>query len=84
MGVISKIRDTADEKVDNVMALATARAMENYYPRWCEICGVEDPHDIDWTLPCIEVESMLCNPVNLKLIKGGKKRDEFLAKLSTD
>ena len=84
MGIISKMRDNADEKINNVMDLATANTMESYYPRWCEISGVEDPHDIDWTIPCIEVESRLCDPRNLKKIRGGKHTQEFLELLSSD
>lgn len=83
-GIITKLRDNADEKIDNVMALATAKAMENYYPRWCKISGVSNPKEIDWTIPCIEVESRLCDPRNLKLIRGGEHTPEFLEKLSSD
>lgn len=84
MGVIAKIRDKADDKIDSVLDLATAKAYEGYYDRWREICGVEDNHDIDWNLPCIEIERLLCDPRNLKMIKKGKHTDDFLKMLSTD
>ena len=84
MGVISNIRDSADEKIDNVFALATAKAMENYYPRWRELSECEDDEGIKWDLPCIELESRLCNPKNLKMIRGGKHTPEFLELLSSD
>lgn len=83
-GIITRIRDTADDKIANIMDLATAKTMENYYPRWRTICGVEDNRDIDWSKPCIELESRLCDPRNLKKIRNGKHTKEFLESLSTD
>lgn len=84
MGVISKIRDSADDKIDTAFNLATAEVMRNYYPRWCEISEVENPDNIDYTIPCIELESKLCDPRNLKMIRRGKHTQEFLERLNSD
>lgn len=84
MGVVSKIRDKADDKVDDAFNLATAKAYEGYYNRWMELCGVSNIDEIDWKLPCIEIESKLCDPRNLKMIKKGAHTKEFLELLSSD
>ena len=84
MGIISKVRDKADDKVDAVLDMATAKAYEGYYARWMEICEVQTKEEIDYTLPCIEIESKLCDPRNLKMIKKGKHTGDFLKLLSSD
>lgn len=82
--IIEKIRDNADEKINNVLNLAHANTMKNYIPRWLGICGVKTIDEIDFTIPCIEIESKLCDPRNLKRIKGGKHTSEFLELLTSD
>lgn len=84
MEIVEKIRDKADEKIDNAFEIATVKTMQNYIPRWLEICGVDTIDDIDFTIPCIEVEVKLCDPRNLKKIRGGKHTNEFLELLSSD
>ncbi len=84
MEIIEKMRDVADEKIDNAFEVATVKMMKKHVPRWLEICGVDTVDDIDFTIPCIEVESKLCDPRNLKKIRGGEHTDEFLELLSSD
>lgn len=84
MGFVSNLRDKADEKIDNVMRITLSNTMKNYAERWRELSGAETNDGINWELACIDIEAQLCDPRNLKLIKGGKHRDEFLAKLNSD
>lgn len=60
------------------------KCYEHYYKRWRELSGVKINQRIDFKLPCIEVESKLCDPRNLKMIKNGKHTADFLKLLSTD
>lgn len=82
--IIEKIRDNADEKIDNILNIAHANTMQNYIPRWKQISNAETVDDIDFSIPCIEIESKLCDPRNLKRIKGGKHTPEFLELLTSD
>lgn len=84
MGLITKIRDKADDKVDTVLDMATAKCYEGYYNQWMEYCGVQTKEEIDYKLPCVELESKLCDPRNLKMIKNGKHTEDFLKLLSSD
>lgn len=59
----------------------TARARASYMQRWRIMSGGLD-HEIDYNNPQIELEFMLCDVDNIRLVYKGRHRDEFLAKLS--
>ena len=87
MALFKKNRQTkelAEDSLDKLLDKATMRCYEHYYKRWRELSGVKINQRIDFKLPCIEIESKLCDPRNLKMIKNGKHTADFLKLLSTD
>lgn len=75
-----KVNDKVQEALNN----ATAEAYKKHYDRWMKLSHCHHPSQIDYTIPQIELESKLCDIYNLKLIKNGKRRDEFLELLSPE
>ena len=87
MALFKKNRQTkelAEDSLDKLLDKATMKCYEHYYRRWRELSGVKINQRIDFKLPCIEIESKLCDPRNLKMIKNGKHTADFLKLLSTD
>lgn len=87
MALFKKNRQTkvlAEDSLDRLLDKATMKCYEHYYKRWRELSGVKINQRIDFKLPCIEIESKLCDPRNLKMIKNGKHTADFLKLLSTD
>lgn len=87
MALFKKNRQTkelAEDSLDRLLDKATMKCYEHYYRRWRELSGVKINQRIDFKLPCIEIESKLCDPRNLKMIKNGKHTADFLKLLSTD
>lgn len=77
-------KELAEDSLDRLLDKATMKCYEHYYKRWRELSGVKINQRIDFKLPCIEIESKLCDPRNLKMIKNGKHTADFLKLLSTD
>lgn len=73
-----------DNKVQDALNNATIEAQKKYYDRWMKLSHCHHPSQIDYSIPQIELESKLCDIYNIKLIKNGKRRDEFLAILSPE
>lgn len=71
-------------KIDDALDMATAQAQKKYYPRWMELSFCNTPNLIKWDDPQISLEAKLCDIRNLRLIKKGKRRDEFLAILTDE
>ena len=87
MALFKKNRQTkelAEDSLDRLLDKATMKCYEHYYKRWRQLSGVKINQRIDFKLPCIEIESKLCDPRNLKMIKNGKHTADFLKLLSTD
>lgn len=87
MALFKKNRQTkelAEDSLDRLLDKATMKCYEHYYKRWRNLSGVKINQRIDFKLPCIEIESKLCDPRNLKMIKNGKHTADFLKLLSTD
>lgn len=78
------VKDSYDEKIDNALDNATIEAYKKYYPRWRAICDVSTNDDIDFKNPYVELESKLCDVRNLKMIRKGLHRDDFLKLLSDE
>lgn len=57
--------------------MVTQRTREKYLPRWCEICGVSDPMQIDYNNPFVKIEFYLCDFRILKSIKKEAGRQKF-------
>ena len=70
-------KQKVSDKVEDALDKATAEAQRKYYPRWMAGSGTNNPKYIKWDDPQISLECKLCDPRNLKLIRGGKNRDKF-------
>ena len=87
MGFFKKDRQSkaiAEDTLDKLLDKVTRDCYQHYYKRWRELSGVKINQRIDFKIPCIEIESKLCDPRNLKMIKNGKHTDDFLQLLSSD
>ena len=74
---INKKKEQAGDLFDRAMDNITAHAQKGYYKRWREKSGCNSAVNINWDDPQISLEAKLCDPRNLKLLRGGKHRDEF-------
>lgn len=70
-------KERYEERVNNALDRATFEAQKKYYKQWMARSGCNHPNFIKWDDPHISLECKLCDIRNLKLIKGGKRRDEF-------
>ena len=77
MKIVEEITYKLNEKKGGVLAQVRAK----HYPRWCEVCGVTDPADIDYSNPFVKIEWLLCDPGWLHAIKTPKGVEEFLNRL---
>lgn len=65
-------KDKIDDLHDNVSLQVRAKFLDD----WCEICGVDDPKDIDYNEPHVAIEFLLCDPVNIKLLRSKRIEDK--------
>lgn len=77
MKIVEDVKFGLENKKGGVLAQIRAK----HYPRWCELCGVEDPKDIDYNNPFVKIEWLLCDPAWLHAIKTPKGVNEFLERL---
>lgn len=75
-GVNDKVQDSLDK--------AQAEAMKKEIPRWMELSGCNHPNLIHWDDPQISLEYKLLDIRNLKLVRKGKNRDQFLELLTPE
>ena len=73
-----------NDKVDDALDMTTAQAHKKYYKRWMELSYCHTPNLIKWGDPQISLEAKLCDPRNLRLIRKGRHREEFLAILTDE
>lgn len=73
-----------NNRVNDALDNATYEAHKKYYPRWERYSGCNHHNLIHWDDPQISLEAKLCDPRNLRLIRKGKRRDEFFAILSEE
>lgn len=74
---IAKIKSSADVKKSDVLF----RIRSQQYPRWIEVCGVDDYTEIDYDNPFVKIEWLLSDPAWLHAIKSEKGREEFKKRL---
>ena len=67
-------KDKLRDMNDNV----TVQVRSRFLDQWCEICGVTDPMDIDYNEPHVAIEYLLCDPVNIKLLRSKNQDDKQL------
>ena len=73
-GLSDRIRFEMDMNHEKYVADIRAK----WLGRWMEICGVDNPDDIDYDNPYVHLEWLLCDPrVTAKLT--GKRVDDALA-----
>lgn len=84
MSIIKATKEKYDNALDTAFNNTTACAYEQYYPRWRAICEVDTNDEIDYTNPQVDIESKLCDPRNLKMIRKGRHTEDFLKLLSSD
>ena len=65
---------------DNV----TMQVRQRYLPRWCEICGVTDPMEIDYENPYVKIEFYLADFRILNSIKKEEGRLKFFELIGPD
>lgn len=75
------ILDRFTDKIDDQLTLIRRTGM---LERWAEISGVEDVKDVDFTIPRVHLEFLLCDSKILRMISGGKRRNEFLEMLTEE
>ena len=85
-GLIARAKERTAERVDDALDRAYQKAITNprYLAEWRRLSKVTRNEDIDYTIPQIELESKLCDIRNLRLIRKGVRRDDFLAILSPE
>lgn len=57
--------------------MVTMQTRQKYLQRWCEICGVTDPMQIDYENPFVKIEFYLADFRILNSIKKEKGRQAF-------
>lgn len=77
MKIVEEITNKLDDKKGGMLAHIRAKN----YPRWCEVCGVTDPKDIDYDNPFVRIEWLLCDPGWLLTIRKPEGVQEFLNRL---
>lgn len=77
-------KEKQDDRIDRALDNATQECYKHYYKRWMGICEVSTIDEIDYKNPYVELESKLCDVRNLKMIRNGAHRDDFLQLLSED
>lgn len=65
-------------KIDKMHDDVSFNIRARYLGQWCEYCGVDNPNDIDYNEPHVAIEYLLCDPVNIKLIRSKNKDDKQL------
>lgn len=85
-GLIARAKERTAERMDCALDNVYQKAVTNprYLAEWRRLSKVTRNEDIDYTIPQIELETKLCDIRNLKLIRKGAHRDEFLAILSPE
>lgn len=85
-GLLQRTKDKINDKVDNALNQAYLKAISEpkFQAEWRRLSKVTRNEDIDYTIPRIELETKLCDLRNLRLIRKGRHRDEFLAILSPE
>lgn len=76
--IIKNLKVKAQMKGDEVLANIRSKNLG----RWCEVCGVTDPIDIDYDNPFVKIEWLLSDPGWLHSIKSEKGREEFKQRLN--
>lgn len=83
-GWFTRKKEQFADKREEALDKAWYQARTKYHARWMEMSGCNHPNMINYDIPTIELEVALCDVRNLRLIRKGRHRDEFLATLSPE
>lgn len=85
-GLLERAKERVNNRVDDALDRAYQKAITNprYLAEWRRLSKTTRNEEIDYTIPRIELETKLCDIRNLKLIRKGAHRDDFLAILSPE
>ncbi|MBR6911818.1 MAG: hypothetical protein IKN41_08185 [Candidatus Methanomethylophilaceae archaeon] len=75
-----RLKENAYNKLQDTWGQHAASTRAKYLDRWCRLCGVDDPKDIDYDNPYVHLEWFLCDPRYLIKLTSGK-RNEVLAEM---
>ena len=73
---IKAMKEMGRDRIDRMHDDVSFQVRAKYLGQWCEYCGVDNPNDIDYNEPHVAIEWLLCDPVNIKLIRSKKKEDK--------
>ena len=76
-GFLAKTKEAIVDKMDEVNDANSYRNRQHWIGRWCQICGVENKEDIDYSNPYVNLEYQLCDFRIIGKLTAGK-RDEVL------
>lgn len=85
-----RIFDAVREIKDDKRMAARLRVQAKYYPRWMEITAQEtgepcdSPEKIDFSIPQISLESLLCDPKYALHLSKPEVLEEFLSQLTDE
>lgn len=72
------VKQFGKDKLNDMNDQVAFQVRAKFLDQWCEYCGVEDPKDIDYNEPHVAIEYLLCDPVNIKLIRSKNPADKML------
>lgn len=72
------VKQMGKNKLNDMNDQVSMKVRAKFLDQWCEYCGVTDPKDIDYNEPHVAIEFLLCDPVNIKLIRSKNPADKML------
>lgn len=72
---VREFKNSGSKKINRAHDEVNYRVRAKYINRWMELSGVDRPEEIDYNEPHVAIEWLLCDPVNLKLIRSRNPKD---------
>ena len=72
------VKQFGKDKLNDMNDQVAFQVRAKFLDQWCDYCGVTDPKDIDYNEPHVAIEYLLCDPVNIKLIRSKNPDDKML------
>lgn len=73
---LKDFQNASNDKINDQHEKVVFQVRANYLQRWCEICGTDNPAEIDYNEPHVFIEHLLCDPVNMHKLRNAKTRQE--------
>ena len=71
------VKQFGKDKMNDMNDSVSFQVRSRFLDQWCDYCGVTDPKDIDYNEPHVAIEYLLCDPVNIKLIRSKSMDDKM-------